>query len=139
MALTAAETGHLVFATLHTQDAPQTIDRIVDVFPTNQQEQVRTMLSAALEGVVTQQLIPNMDGTGRVAACEVMICTSAIRNLIRSNKTHQIYSLMQTGGQYGMQTMDQGLAKLVRDRRVSEAVAFDRCRNEEDLRNHLNS
>ena len=139
MALTAAETGHLVFATLHTQDAPQTIDRIVDVFPTNQQEQVRTMLAAALEGVVTQQLIPNMDGTGREACCEVMVCTSAIRNLIRTNKTHQIYSLMQTGGQYGMQTMDQALAKMVREQRISEAVAFDRCRNEEDLRNHLNS
>jgi twitching motility protein PilT len=139
MALTAAETGHLVFATLHTQDAPQTIDRIVDVFPTNQQEQVRTMLAAALEGVVTQQLIPNMDGTGREAVCEVMVCTSAIRNLIRTNKTHQIYSLMQTGGQYGMQTMDQALARMVREHRISEAVAFDRCRNEEDLRNHLNS
>ena len=137
MALTAAETGHLVFGTLHTQDAPQTIDRIVDVFPTNQQEQIRTMLSAALEGVVTQQLVPNMDGTGRLAACEVMVCTSAIRNLIRSSKTHQIYSLMQTGGQYGMQTMDQALAKLVREKKISEAVAFDRARNEEDLRNHL--
>ncbi|HAM00923.1 MAG TPA: type IV pili twitching motility protein PilT [Acidimicrobiaceae bacterium] len=139
MALTAAETGHLVFATLHTQDAPQTIDRIVDVFPTNQQEQVRTMLGAALEGVVTQQLIPNLDGTGRVAVCEVMMCTSAIRNLIRSNKTHQIYSLMQTGGQYGMQTMDQALARMVREQKISEAVAYDRSRSEEDLRNHLNS
>ena len=139
MALTAAETGHLVFGTLHTQDAPQTIDRIIDVFPTNQQEQVRTMLAGALEGVVTQQLLLNADGTGRLACCEVMMCTSAIRNLVRSNKTHQIYSLMQTGGQYGMQTMDQGLAKLVKAGRVTEAVAFDRCRNEEDLRNHLNS
>ncbi len=139
MALTAAETGHLVFGTLHTQDAPQTIDRVIDVFPTSQQEQVRTMMSAALEGVVTQQLVLNADGTGRLAVCEVMTCTAAIRNLIRSSKTHQIYSLMQTGGQYGMQTMDQALAKLVREGRVSEAVAFDRCRNEEDLRNHLNS
>ncbi len=99
MALTAAETGHLVFGTLHTQDAPQTIDRIVDVFPTSQQEQVRTMLAGALEGVVTQQLIPSSDGSGRYACCEVMMCTSAIRNLVRSNKTHQIYSLMQTGAQ----------------------------------------
>jgi twitching motility protein PilT len=139
MALTAAETGHLVFGTLHTQDAPQTIDRIVDVFPTNQQEQVRTMLAGALEGVVTQQLLLNADGTGRLACCEVMMCTSAIRNLIRSAKTHQIYSLMQTGGQYGMQTMDQGLAKLIKQKRITEAVAFDRCRNEEDLRNHLSS
>ena len=139
MALTAAETGHLVFGTLHTQDAPQTIDRVVDVFPTNQQEQVRTMLSAALEGVVTQQLILNAEGTGRLAATEVMMCTPAIRNLIRSAKTHQIYSLMQTGATYGMQTMDQGLAKLVKEGRITEAVAFDRCRNEDDLRQHLAS
>jgi twitching motility protein PilT len=139
MALTAAETGHLVFGTLHTQDAPQTIDRVIDVFPTQQQEQVRTMLSAALEGVVTQQLILNAEGTGRLAATEVMMCTPAIRNLIRSAKTHQIYSLMQTGATYGMQTMDQGLAKLVKEGRVTEAVAFDRCRNEDDLRQHLAS
>ncbi len=139
MALTAAETGHLVFGTLHTQDAPQTIDRIIDVFPSNQQDQIRTMLAGSLEGVVTQQLLLNADGAGRLAACEVMICTSAIRNLVRSAKTHQIYSLMQTGGQYGMQTMDQGLAKLVREGRITEAVAFDRCRSEEDLRNHLST
>ncbi|MFC0082167.1 PilT/PilU family type 4a pilus ATPase [Aciditerrimonas ferrireducens] len=139
MALTAAETGHLVFGTLHTQDAPQTIDRIVDVFPTSQQEQVRTQLAASLEGVVTQQLVPAADGTGRVVAAEVMVCTSAVRNLIRQNKTHQIYSLMQTGAQHGMQTMDQALARLVKEQRVSEAVAFDRCRSEEDLRNHLRS
>jgi len=139
MALTAAETGHLVFGTLHTQDAPQTIDRIIDVFPTNQQEQVRTMLAGALEGVVTQQLVPDAEGTGRAACCEVMVCTSAIRNLVRSAKTHQIYSLMQTGSQYGMSTMDQGLARLVKQGRITEGVALDRCRNEEDLRTHLNS
>ncbi len=139
MALTAAETGHLVFGTLHTQDAPQTIDRIIDVFPTTQQEQVRTMLAGALEGVVTQQLVPDAEGTGRAACCEVMVCTSAIRNLVRSAKTHQIYSLMQTGSQYGMSTMDQGLARLVKEGRITEGVALDRCRNEEDLRTHLNS
>ncbi len=139
MALTAAETGHLVFGTLHTQDAPQTIDRVIDVFPTTQQEQVRTMLAGALEGVVTQQLLPDAAGTGRAACCEVMVCTSAIRNLVRSAKTHQIYSLMQTGSQYGMSTMDQGLAKLVKEGRITEGVALDRCRNEEDLRSHLNS
>ena len=138
-ALTAAETGHLVFATLHTQDAPQTVDRIIDVFPTSQQEQIRVMLASTLEGVVTQQLILNADGTGRVACCEVMMCTSAIRNLIRSNKTHQIYSLMQTGSTFGMQTMDQGLAKMVKDGLITESVAFDRSRNEDDLRNHLNT
>jgi len=139
MAITAAETGHLVFGTLHTQDAPQTIDRIIDIFPTHQQSQVRAMLAGALQGVVTQQLIPTADASGRLAACEVMFCTAAIRNLIRSEKTHQIYSLMQTGGQFGMQTMDQGLSRLVREHRISESVAFDRCRNEEDLRNHLRS
>ena len=139
MAITAAETGHLVFATLHTQDAPQTIDRIIDVFPTNQQSQVRTQLSAALEAVVTQQLMVDAEGTGRVACCEVMVCTPAIRNLIRSEKIHQIYSLMQTGAQFGMQTMDQGLARMVKEGKITEAVAFDRCRNEEDLRSHLAS
>ncbi len=139
MAITAAETGHLVFATLHTQDAPQTIDRIIDVFPTNQQSQVRTQLSAALEAVVTQQLMVDAEGTGRAACCEVMVCTPAIRNLIRSEKIHQIYSLMQTGAQFGMQTMDQGLAKMVKEGKITEAVAFDRCRNEEDLRSHLAS
>jgi twitching motility protein PilT len=139
MAITAAETGHLVFATLHTQDAPQTIDRIIDVFPTNQQSQVRTQLSAALEAVVTQQLMVDAEGTGRVACCEIMVCTPAIRNLIRSEKIHQIYSLMQTGAQFGMQTMDQGLARMVKEGEITEAVAFDRCRNEEDLRSHLAS
>jgi twitching motility protein PilT len=138
-ALTAAETGHLVFATLHTQDAPQTIDRMIDVFPTNQQEQIRVMLAATLEGVVTQQLIVNADGTGRVPCSEVLMCTSAIRNLIRQSKTHQIYSVMQVGGSFGMQTMDQGLAKLVKDGVISESIAYDRSSNEEDLRNHLNT
>jgi twitching motility protein PilT len=138
-ALTAAETGHLVFATLHTQDAPQTIDRVIDVFPTTQQEQIRVMLAATLEGVVTQQLIVNSDGTGRVPCAEVLMCTSAIRNLIRQSKTHQIYSLMQVGGSFGMQTMDQGLAKLVKDGLISENIAYDRSSNEEDLRNHLNT
>ncbi len=137
MALTAAETGHLVFGTLHTQDCPQTIDRVIDVFPTNQQEQIRVMLAATLEGVVTQQLIVNADGTGRIPCSEVLVCTSAIRNLIRQSKTHQIYSLMQVGGSFGMQTMDQGLAKLVRDGLISESIAYDRSSNEEDLRNHL--
>jgi twitching motility protein PilT len=136
-ALTAAETGHLVFATLHTQDAPQTIDRIIDVFPTNQQEQIRVMLAATLEGVVTQQLIVTAEGNSRVPCSEVLVCTSAIRNLIRQSKTHQIYSLMQVGGSFGMQTMDQGLATLVKQGVISEAIAYDRSSNEEDLRNHL--
>jgi len=139
MALTAAETGHLVFATLHTQDAPQTIDRVIDVFPTTQQEQIRVMLASTLEGVVTQQLVVNSEGTGRTPCAEVLVCTSAIRNLIRQSKTHQIYSVMQVGASFGMQTMDQGLAKLVKDGLISESIAYDRSSNEEDLRNHLNS
>jgi len=136
-ALTAAETGHLVFATLHTLDAPSTIDRIIDVFPPNQQEQIRIQLAASLQGVVTQQLVPTADGHGRAVAAEVMIGTPAIQNLIRGAKTHQIYSLMQTGGQYGMQTMDQSLALLVRKGVVTQGVALDRARSEEDFRNHL--
>ena len=113
-ALTAAETGHLVFATLHTQSAPQTIDRIIDVFPAHQQGQVRAQLSVALQGIVTQQLLPTADGSARVAAIEVLVPTPAVRNLIREGKTHQITPSMQTGGQHGMQTMDAALATLVR-------------------------
>ena len=136
-ALTAAETGHVVFATLHTQDAPSTIDRVIDVFPANQQEQIRIQLASCLAGVVTQQLVPTEDGNGRLVAAEVLVCTPAVQNLIRGAKTHQIYSLMQTGAQHGMQTMDQSLAHLVRQRAVSEGVALDRCRSAEDFRNHL--
>jgi twitching motility protein PilT len=136
-ALTAAETGHLVFATLHTQDAPSTIDRIIDVFSADQQDQIRIQLASSLQGVVTQQLVPTADGDGRCVAAEVLVCTPAIQNLIRGAKTHQIYSLMQTGGQYGMQTMDQSLASLVARGVVSRGVAMDRCRSEEDFRNHL--
>ncbi len=138
-ALTAAETGHLVFATLHTQDAPQTIDRIIDVFPTAQQHQVRIQLAGTLEAVVTQQLILSATGLGRVPVAEVMVCTPAIRNLIRQSKTHQVYSLMQTGGAQGMQTMDQGLARAVRAGLITEAIAFDRCHDPSELRDYLKS
>ena len=113
-ALTAAETGHLVFATLHTQSTAQTVDRVIDVFPPEQQAQVRTQLSIALQGIVTQQLLPTSDGRGRVVACEVLIPTPAIRNLIREGKTHQIYAALQTSGAIGMQTMDADLVRLVR-------------------------
>jgi twitching motility protein PilT len=133
IALTAAETGHLVFATLHTQDAPQTIDRIIDVFPTNQQAQVRVMLAGALQGVVCQQLLPTADGAGRVAACEVMVATPAIRNLIRDGKTFQIYSAMQAGGRFGMQTMDQSLADLVRRGRVTYELGLERSHHPDEL------
>jgi twitching motility protein PilT len=112
-ALTAAETGHLVFATLHTQSAPQTIDRVIDVFPAEQQDQVRVQLSGTLQGVVTQTLVPTADGRGRVAALEILIPDDAVRNLIRQGKIEQIYSGMQTGTAQGMQTMEQSLADLV--------------------------
>jgi twitching motility protein PilT len=137
-ALTAAETGHLVFATLHTQDAPQSIDRIIDVFPAHQQGQVRVQLASALQGICTQQLVPNIDGQGRAVACEVLVATPAIRNLIREGKTHQIYSMLQAGGRYGMVTMDMSLAQLVKSHRISLDTALERCANEDDLRRLMN-
>ena len=132
-AITAAETGHLVFATLHTQDAPQTIDRIIDVFPPHQQQQVRVQLATTLMGVVTQQLIPTQDGKGRVAAIEVLVTTPAIRNLIREGKVHQIYSAMQAGGRFGMQTMDMSLAQHVKAGHISQQLAFERCHEPDEL------
>jgi twitching motility protein PilT len=133
-ALTAAETGHLVFATLHTQDTAQTIDRIIDVFPPSQQGQVRVQLSVALQGIVTQQLLPTADGSGRVAACEVLVPNPAVRNLIREGKTHQIYSVLQTGSAQGMQTMDAALVSLVRSGRISQQLAEERSSSPEELR-----
>jgi twitching motility protein PilT len=137
-ALTAAETGHLVFATLHTQDAPQSIDRVIDVFPAHQQQQVRIQLASALQGICTQQLIPTSDGQGRAIACEVMVATPAVRNLIREGKTHQVYSVLQAGGRYGMVTMDMSLVQLVRAGRITMDMAVERCANEEDLRRQMN-
>jgi twitching motility protein PilT len=133
-ALTAAETGHLVFATLHTQDTAQTVDRVVDVFPPEQQQQVRVQLSVALQGIVTQQLLPTADGQGRCCATEVLVPTPAVRNLIREGKTHQIYSALQTGGQFGMQTMDASLAQLVRQHKISRELAESRSSAPEELR-----
>ena len=133
-ALTAAETGHLVFATLHTQDTAQTVDRIVDVFPPEQQHQVRVQLSVALQGIVTQQLLPTADGRGRVCACEILVPTPAVRNLIREGKTHQIYSALQTGGAHGMQTMDAALVALVRQGKISRELAEGRSSTPEELR-----
>jgi twitching motility protein PilT len=123
--LTAAETGHLVLATLHTASAPEAIDRIVDVFPPHQQAQVRVQLAMTLNGVITQRLVLRADGTGRTAACEVMTGTPAIRNLIRENKTPQMLNVIQTGSEYGMQTMDQALRNLYREQiiTVEEAIA----------------
>jgi len=133
-ALTAAETGHLVFATLHTQDTPQTIDRIIDVFPAHQQGQVRVQLSVALEGILTQQLLPTADGSGRVVATEVLIPSPAVRNLIREGKTHQIYSVLQTSGAQGMQTMDASLVGLVRAGKITQKLAEERSSQPEELR-----
>ncbi|MGH2920562.1 MAG: type IV pilus twitching motility protein PilT [Gaiellaceae bacterium] len=132
-ALTAAETGHLVFATLHTQDAASTVDRVIDVFPAAQQGQIRTQLAGTLEGIVAQTLLPTADGQGRVAAIEVLFPDDAVRNLIRQAKVEQIYSIMQTGGKKGMQTMEQALAELVLRGVVSEEVALARSAKTEQL------
>jgi twitching motility protein PilT len=123
-ALTAAETGHLVFATLHTQNAPATVDRVIDVFPAAQQEQIRMQLAGALEGIVTQTLLPTADGRGRVAALEILFPDDAVRNLIRQGRVEQIYSVMQTGTQRGMQTMEQALQALVTRNVITKDTAL---------------
>jgi twitching motility protein PilT len=133
LAITAAETGHLVFGTLHTQDCPQTIDRVIDVFPPHQQHQIRAQLANALQGIITQTLIPTYDGKRRIVACEVLMPTPGVRNLIREGKNHQIYSAMQTGGKFGMQTMDAALVALVRRGRISPEEAEKRSSNPEEL------
>ena len=138
-ALTAAETGHLVFATLHTQDAPQTIDRIIDVFPPAQQGQIRAQLAIGLQGVVTQTLLPTADGNGRAVAAEVLVPTPGVRNLIREGKTHQIYSLIQTGAAHGMQTMDSSLAELVRNNAITMATAETRASEPSEMRKLVQS
>jgi twitching motility protein PilT len=136
-ALTAAETGHLVFATLHTQSCAQTVDRIIDVFPAGQQNQVRMQLSIALEGIVTQQLLPTADGSARVVAAEVLVPTPAVRNLIREGKTHQIYSAIQTSGSVGMQTMDSHLAQLTRMGKITRSLAEQRASVPQELKRLL--
>jgi len=132
-ALTIAETGHLTLGTLHTNSCAQTINRIIDVFPTSQQSQVRAQLSLVLEGVLSQQLIPTPDGRGRVMALEIMVTTPAIRNLIREEKIHQIYSAMQAGQKFGMQTMNQSLFELVQKRKISREEALNRSTLPEEL------
>ena len=127
IALTAAETGHLVFSTLHTVGSSKTIDRIVDMFPAEQQQQVRTQLSTVCEGVISQQLIKTIDGRNRVAALEVMVTTPAIRNLIRENKTYQIQNIIQTSSKIGMQSMDQELVNLFRQGKISKESVLSRC------------
>ncbi len=129
LAISAAETGHLVLATLHTNSASKTIDRIIDIFPANQQSQVRTMVSESLEGVVAQTLLPARDNKGRVAALEVLIGVPALRNLIREDKTAQILSVIQTGAQHGMQSLDQSLRELVMQGRLSREEAMKKSSN----------
>jgi twitching motility protein PilT len=138
-AITAAETGHLVFATLHTQDAPQTIDRIIDVFPSHQQQQIRVQLATTLQGVVTQQLLQTADGRGRAVVAEVLVATPAVRHLIREGKVHQIYSVMQAGGRYGMRTMDASLAQLVKAGKITQQLAIERCHDPEELNRLMRS
>ncbi len=132
-ALTAAETGHLVFSTLHTQDAPQTIDRIIDIFPTFQQRQVRTQLATTLRAVLVQQLLPNTRGDGRVAATELMFVNAAIANMIRESKAHQIYTAIQAGGKRGMMTMDMSLANLYKQGQISRDVCIEKAHNKEEI------
>jgi len=131
LALTAAETGHLVFGTLHTSSAAKTIDRIIDVFPAAEKEMVRSMLSESLRAVISQTLLKTKDGQGRVAAHEIMIGTPAIRNLIRENKIAQMYSAIQTGQSYGMQTLDQNLQELVKRNIVGSPEARVKAMNKD--------
>ena len=136
-ALTAAETGHLVFATLHTQNAPATVDRVIDVFPAAQQEQIRMQLAGTLEGIVTQALLATADGRGRVAALEILFPDDAVRNLIRQGRVEQIYSVMQTGANVGMQTMEAALATLVRQGRITQRLAEARANEPAEMRRLL--
>jgi twitching motility protein PilT len=133
VALTAAETGHLVFATLHTQSAQDTITRVVDVFPADQQQQVRTQLAATLQGVVCQTLVKTVDGKARVAAVEVMVCNSGIRAMIRDDKLQQIQGSLQAGAKDGMQTLNAHLAALVREGRITYEAGLEHCSNRDDF------
>ncbi len=139
LALTAAETGHLVLATLHTMTAATTVDRIIDVFPAGQQEQIRTVLAETLRGVICQQLLKRADGTGRVAATEILVATPALANLIREGKTFQIPSIIQTGKREGMQTMDQAIAELLRQKIISPEEAYAKAIDKETFHRYLGS
>jgi len=133
-AVTAAETGHLVLSTLHTNDATQSIDRMIDVFPTHQQQQIRVQLAAVLQGIMSQQLFPRADHKGRVAAIEVMLATPAVRSLIREGKTHQLPTVIQTNAKLGMQTMDKAIMDLVQKGLVSYEVAQEKLQSPDSLR-----
>lgn len=137
IAITAAETGHLVLSTLHTLGAAKTIDRVIDVFPPYQQQQVRVQLSSVLQAVISQQLLPKVDGSGRVAAFEVMVTTPAIKNLVREDKIHQIDTAIQTGAKYGMQTMDSSLVDLYKRGFIKRDIAITQAFNQEDIKKYL--
>lgn len=136
-ALSAAETGHLVLSTLHTIGAAQTVDRIIDMFPPYQQQQIRVQLASVIQGIVTQQLIMNASHSGRVVALEILIANDAVRNMIRENKCHQIITAMQTGIKQGMVPMDYDLARLVREGMISPNEAFARCMDIETLKRYM--
>ncbi|MBP6342304.1 MAG: type IV pilus twitching motility protein PilT [Candidatus Omnitrophica bacterium] len=136
-ALTAAETGHLVLATLHTPDAPQTIERIIDVFPPYQQQQVRLQLAAALQGVISQQLIPRATGKGRILCAEVMIATPGVRNMVRERQTEQIRTAIQTGAAFGMKTMDKSLKELCEKGLITYETALSHARNIEEFKSMM--
>ncbi|MCH5189567.1 MAG: type IV pilus twitching motility protein PilT [Oscillospiraceae bacterium] len=133
IAVTAAETGHLVLSTLHTQTAPLTISRIIDSFPSDQKSQIRSQLSNSLKAVISQQLIPTINGRGRVAAVEYMVDTPAIKNLIREEKEHQLYATMQTGTMQGMQTMDQALLSLLKQQKISKEAVLEYCVDQKEV------
>ena len=133
VAVTAAETGHLVLSTLHTIGAASTVDRIIDVFPPHQQQQIRVQLANVLEGIISQQLIPKADGRGRVGAFEVLHVNLAVRNLIREGKTHQLPSIMQTGRRQGMMTMDEAIIQLVRDRKITPQMALSFAQDRDSM------
>ena len=137
IAITAAETGHLVLSTLHTLGAAKTIDRIIDVFPPHQQQQVRVQLSSVIQAVISQQLLPRADGKGRVAAHEIMIATPAIRNLIREEKIHQINTNIQTGGKHRMQTMDSSLVDLYNRGLIRKDIALNRAIDHEEIKKYI--
>ena len=137
LAITAAETGHLVFGTLHTRTAASTVDRLIDVFPPEQQSQIRTMLAETLKGVITQQLLVRADGQGRVMAVEILVGTTALGNMIRESKTYQIPSLIQTGRREGMQTMDQAILELLRSKRITPQEAYRKAVDKEVYRQYL--
>ena len=137
IALTAAETGHLVLSTLHTVGSAKTIDRIIDVFPPHQQQQIRVQFASVIQAIISQQLLPKADNTGRVAAFEIMIATPAIRNLIREDKIHQIDTAIQTGGKYKMQTMDSSILDLYRKGLITKETALMQAANQENIKKYI--